>query len=210
MTFKARDLGASTAIGRSIPNEGRVVIYKPKSTKGKQMAFGRSSSVGKPITDFQLTIPADQITADIQKALQKHFSNYGGYDSYGRTTAPYTSYPYPANNAPSQPVPTPRPHPTELVGQFGEFYRMKYPPAWIKKGQVSELLQNSQNQDLQTVDKNIKRIVSKAISDYLSAHKGQKLAALVNNVPGATAAITANAKVMINQDPWFQGWGLSI
>ena len=174
------------------------------------MAFGRSSSVGKPITDFQLTIPADQISTDIRKALQKHFSTYGGVDSYGQTTAPYMAYPYPAANAGPQPVPTPKPHPTELVGEFGDFYRMKNPAAWIKKGQITELLQSSKNQAVQTVDKNIQRIVSKAISDYLSAHQGQRLAALVNNVPGATAAITANAKVMINQDPWFQGWGLSV
>ena len=208
MTYKPRNLGAP--LGRSIPNEGRVVIYKPKPTKGKKMAFGRSSSVGKPITDFQLTIPADQISDDIRKALQKHFSSYGGVNSYGRTTAPYMAYPYPADNAAPQPVPTPKPHPTELVGEFGEFYRMKNPAAWIKKGQITELLQSSKNQAVQTVDKNIQRIVTKAISDYLSAHQGQRLAALVNNVPGATAAITANAKVMINQDPWFIGWGLSV
>jgi len=209
MTYKPRDLGA--ALGRSIPNEGRVVIYKPKNQKGNKMAFGRSRPLGKPITDYDLTIPQKQISDDIRTALRHHFSTYGGIDSYGRTntgTQGYTLFEYPADTASNLLNPTPLgPVPTELVGAFGDFYRMPKvgtnPTSWVKKAQIDELLQS-------TVDKNVQRIVTKAISSYLSANQGQKMAAIVNNITGVTATITGTAKVLIAQDPWFQSWRLTV
>jgi hypothetical protein len=207
MTFKARDLGATTAIGRSIRNEGRVVIYKPKPTKGKQMAFGRASSLGKPLTDYALTIPQAEITADIQQALIQHFKSYGGYDSYGRTTVPYRAYAYPADHAPSGNVPVTIPDRSELVGAYGDFYRMKQPPTWIKKAQTEELLQS-------TVDAQVKKIVSTSVGAWLVNNKGDGLEKLLNQgragLNGVVNALTANVKALINSDPWFQSWGLKV
>ena len=205
MTYKPRNLGAPTAIGRSIPNEGRVVIYKPKPQKEKKMAFGRASALGKPLTDYALTIPQAEITADIQQALIQHFKNHGGYDSYGRTSVPYRAYAYPAENAPSGNVPVSFPDRSELVGAYGDFYRMKQPPTWIKKAQTEELLQS-------TVDGKVEKIVFNSVKGWLDNNKGVKLESIMSKAGmiGVVTTITASVKGQINNDPWFKSWGLKV
>ena len=201
MTFRSRNLGAPTAIGRSIPNEGRVVIYKPKPTKGKTMAFGRPAPLGKAIN---VTIPVADIDNDIRVALENHFKNYGGYDSYGKAAAGYTAYAYPSPLSVAGSATSAR-H-GELLGQFGEWVRFDGPqPAWVKKGQVTEI-------DQRTVDQEIKGIVNEAVRGWLDQNKGVKLEKLMTqaSVIGAVTAISASVKHIINNDPWFQSFGLKV
>ena len=191
MTYKPRDLGA--ALGRSIPNEGRVVIYKPKNQKGKKMAFGRARTLGKAI---KMVIPVKDIDNDIRIALEDHFKAYGGYDSYGKSASTYTAYAYPSAGSATLTSSVPR-H-GELLGTYGDFYRFEGPqPAWVKKGQVTEA-------DQRVVDNKIKEIVHEAIVGWL------KLEAIMNNIIGVTTGIASTVKTQINSDPWFQSFGLKV
>tara|TARA_Y100000296_G_C5155390_1_gene248763 strand:- start:523 stop:1125 length:603 start_codon:yes stop_codon:yes gene_type:complete len=199
MTYKPRDLGA--ALGRSIPNEGRVVIYKPKPQKGKKMAFGRSSPLGKAIN---VSIPVKDIDNDIRVALENHFKNYGGYDSYGKADAGYTAYAYPSPL--SVTLSSTGGRHGEILGQFGEWVRFQGPqPAWVKKGQVTEI-------DQKLVDNEIKYIVNESVRGWLDQNKGVKLEKIMSKagVIGAVTAIGASVKHIINNDPWFQSFGLKV
>ncbi len=199
MTYKPRALGAP--LGRSIPNEGRVVIYKPKAKKGKKMAFGRSAPLGKAIN---VTIPVADINNDIRVALENHFKDYRGYDSYGKAAAGYTAYAYPSPLSVAGSATSAR-H-GELLGQFGEWLRFDGPqPAWVKKNQITEI-------DQRQVDQAIKGIVHDSIKAFLDQNKGVKLEKLMSetSVIGAVTAISASVKHIINNDPWFQSFGLKV
>lgn len=197
MTYKPRDLGA--ALGRSIPNEGRVVIYKPKNLKEKKMAFGRARTLGKPI---DVVIPIDKIDDDIRLAVTDYFKDYGGIDSYGQASNPHKAYAFPSEGSWRQTVQTGR-H-GELLGTFKDWHRFDgNPPAWVKKGQVKEVTQRQ-------VDNAIQLVVHDAIVGWLKVNRGVKLEAIMDNIIGVTVAIGNTVKIMINKDPWFQAFGLKV
>ena len=197
MTYKPRDLGA--ALGRSIPNEGRVVIYKPKAAKGKTMAYGRARTLGKPI---DVVIPIDKIDEDIRIAVTDYFKDYGGIDSYGKAANPHKAYAFPSEGAWRQTLQTGR-H-GELLGTFKDWYRFDgNPPAWVLKSQVTEA-------DQREVNNKIKDIVHNAIIGWLKVNKGVKLESIMDNIIGVTIAIGTVVKQKINADPWFQSFGLKV
>jgi hypothetical protein len=201
MTYKPRNLGAPTALGRSIPNEGRVVIYKPKAKKERKMAFGRSAPLGKAIN---VTIPVADIDNDIRIALENHFKNYGGYDSYGKADAGYTAYAYPSPL--SVTISSTGARHGELLGQFGEWVRFDgSQPAWVKTAQITEI-------DQRQVDLAIKGVVQDSVRGWLDQNKGVKLEKIMSQagVIGAVTAISASVKHLINNDPWFQSFGLKV
>ena len=172
--------------GPSVASAGRVVIYRPQG-------------LGKPI---KMGIPVGDIDNDIRIALEDHFKDYGGYDSYGKAPADYSAFAYPSDGAFSARLGVAR-H-GELLGTYGDFHRFDGPqPAWVKKGQITEVGQ-------QEVDNKIKKVVHDAIVAWLAANKGVKLESIMNNIIGVTVAIGTTVKRAINTDPWFQAFGLKV
>ncbi len=172
--------------GPSVASAGRVVIYRPRG-------------LGKPI---KMAIPVKDIDNDIRVALEDHFKAYGGYDSYGKAAAGYSAYAYPS--AGSATLTSAAARHGELLGTYGDFHRFDgAQPAWVKKGQITEVGQ-------QEVDNKIKGVVHNAIVGWLAVNKGVKLENIMNNIIGVTVGIGATVKTKINNDPWFQAFGLKV
>jgi len=214
MTYKPRQqapLGAP--LGRSIPNQGRVVIYKPKANKGQKMAFGRANrSLGKLPSAYNISVSTSDLEKKILAALQKEFVNYGGYDSYGRATGPYTAYAFPSEAAQSGKVPAGETLQGEIKGKYGGFFRMPNPydqenPFWIKTGQVSELTQG-------TVNNQVGGIVTKVVNEFLGGSGGLKnptvLAEMVATPQVVASRLVPDVKKAINGNAWFKSWGLTV
>ena len=165
------------------------------------MAFG--NSLGKPITDYSVTVSKSNIESQLAAVLKKFFANYGGADAYGRSSKPFTTYMYPAAIAPK--VLFDNQIQGEIVGAFGEFVRIPNSrdastPHWLKNSQVTQLTQAKVNTE-------VARVISAVVASYL---KGVDLVVLSQNVPAAAKALVASAKNNINKDSWFKGWGLTV
>ena len=165
------------------------------------MAFG--NSLGKPISDYSITVSKSNIESQLAAVLKKFFANYGGADAYGRSSKPFSTYMHPAAIAPR--LSFDKQIQGEIVGAFGEFVRIPNSldastPYWIKNYQVTQLTQAKVNTE-------VARVISAVVASYL---KSVDLVVLSQNVPAAATALVTSAKNNINEDAWFKGWGLTV
>ena len=194
MTYKPRDLGAS--LGRSIPNEGRVVIYKPKAAKGKNMAFG------KAISSYDLSVDPTTVENALKRSIEGFYRSVGGKDSYGRTNAIETIYRYPslephavkARNVPA--------FKGEIKGLHGDFYRFGDSNTWVPASQVTELTQDA-------IIYQISKVASDVVVKYFNDPEVDK-AGILANISQTAKDLLPTVVNALGQNEWFKKWGIKI
>ena len=194
MTFKARDLGAP--LGRSIPNEGRVVIYKPKPTKGKQMAFGKAK------TSYDLSISPTTVEDVLKRSLESHYKLVSNLDSYGRTNENETLYKYPSLADDAIKAKNVPPFEGEIKGYSNNFYRFGENHNWVPSARVTELTQAD-------IIYQISKVASDVVTKWFN-QPGVNKAEVLADIPGTAKDLVPMVASAITGNPWFKSWGLTV